>query len=360
MVGTRRSQASRTTFGAAAFTLIELLVAIAIIALLIALIVPSLAMARRSARTAICASNLRQHATGMATYATDAKGLLPAFTWKKGTTPSGFADLRNATSIPDAIGKQGIDIVRRATKLPLQPFDAGKNRLLTRNFAHLVMYDGGYYSSRIIEPGAVCPEDKNTLEWQRAGPKEIFDTLKMQQYVPPDFDEPQNYQRLFPFWSTYERVAASWSADVGSNSLNQNRDKYLYYNIFLDTTRLDPRRTDEILFPSQKVLMFDLFDRHVAKRTTFYAYPNATQPLLHGDGSVVTRKTMNANQGWDPRNQFKGFTPATRFLYKPLPNEPKTQLGWPSEEVIGYYRWTRAGLKGIDFSGTENTSLDPK
>lgn len=84
-------------------------------------------------------------------------------------------------------------------------------------------------------------------------------------------------------------MAASWSADIGSNSLNQNRDKYLYYNLFLDTTRLDPRRVDEILFPSQKVVMFDLFDRHVAKRTTFYAYPNATQPLLHGDGSVVTQ-----------------------------------------------------------------------
>lgn len=46
------------------------------------------------------------------------------------------------------------------------------------------MFDGGYYSSRIIEPGAVCPEDKNTLEWQKAGPKDIFDTLKAQQYVP--------------------------------------------------------------------------------------------------------------------------------------------------------------------------------
>jgi prepilin-type N-terminal cleavage/methylation domain-containing protein len=73
-------QRRRSTPNAAAFTLIELLVAIAIVALLIALIVPSLALARRSARAAICASNLRQHATGMATYATDAKGLLPAFT----------------------------------------------------------------------------------------------------------------------------------------------------------------------------------------------------------------------------------------------------------------------------------------
>ena len=67
---------------------------------------------------------------------------------------------------------------------------------------------------------------------------------------------------------------------------------------------------------------------------------------------MVTRRTADANPGWDPTlTSIPDF--ATQFKYAPLPNEPKTVSGLPFDLVKGYYRWTRAGLRGIDFSGAE-------
>ncbi len=54
-----------------AFTLIELLVVVAIIALLLTILAPSLERARRLAREALCASNLRQLTASTIAYAVD-------------------------------------------------------------------------------------------------------------------------------------------------------------------------------------------------------------------------------------------------------------------------------------------------
>lgn len=71
------------------FTLIELLVVISIIALLIAILLPSLGTARRQARITFCASNLRQLSIAAHTYIADLNARIPS---GYGMTPGNFFD----------------------------------------------------------------------------------------------------------------------------------------------------------------------------------------------------------------------------------------------------------------------------
>ena len=69
-----------------AFTLIELLVVIGIIALLVAILVPTLRMARESARSTACLSNVRQIGVLLNAYLVTSDGILPDLTNREFTT----------------------------------------------------------------------------------------------------------------------------------------------------------------------------------------------------------------------------------------------------------------------------------
>lgn len=60
-----------------AFTLIEVLVVVAIIALLVSILLPSLNRVREQSRRAVCASNLHQMAVGFTAYSADHRQTLP-------------------------------------------------------------------------------------------------------------------------------------------------------------------------------------------------------------------------------------------------------------------------------------------
>ena len=104
-------------------------------------------------------------------------------------------------------------------------------------------------------------------------------------------------------------------------------------------------------FPSQKVWIFDLFARHFYKRAIWHGYEIASQPLLFFDGAVNIRLTRDANKGWDP------WAPTSQaptiYQYWPTSFEPPTLTGAQADLVYGYFRWTRAGLRGVDFGGRE-------
>ena len=61
------------------FTLVELLTVVAIIALLVALLMPAIGRAREAAQGAVCRSNLRQIGQALYAYTGDHHGLFPFF-----------------------------------------------------------------------------------------------------------------------------------------------------------------------------------------------------------------------------------------------------------------------------------------
>lgn len=61
----------------AGFTIIDVLVSIAVIAVLISILMPSLSLVRETTRRLVCSSNIRQHGMGLAMYAEDYEGVLP-------------------------------------------------------------------------------------------------------------------------------------------------------------------------------------------------------------------------------------------------------------------------------------------
>lgn len=336
--------------GASAFTLIELLVAISVIALLIGILLPSLGKSRKSGRSLQCHSNMKQFGVALHNYAADFRYVTSAFSWKPGQSLSRFPDLQGGASYLQSHCNQAVDIVRRRTARNDGYYAPITDRFLDRNFGHLPLIDGGYFSEKIPETVTACPEDRMTVVWQR----NLDITPGLAETGDPDPNSSLAFKRILPFWSTYQSVPNAWSREIDISPLTQASGGPGYHLLYYYTnqTVLENRNIADVMFPSQKVWIFDLFDRHHYGRTIWHSYEMAAQPLLFFDGAVSVRKTSDSNRGWHPSSPGNPNV-VTTYQYWPTSFEPRTVSNAAADTVTGYFRWTRSGLKGVDFGGAE-------
>lgn len=329
----------------AAFTLIELLVVIAIIALLIGLLLPALGKARGAARKTVCETHLSQLGRAHASYAVDFQDRIAIFTWKPGLGYSQYADLNSPGDEVAATANQAIDIIRRSTgRTDITPFE---DRYVHRHYSHLVLND--YLTAKLPEKSMACPEDRVLLDWQS-------NPVNLVPPIPSDAGVGSGFGELWGYSSSYQLVPCAWSPDRGLGDASHTTvsqapdDHNLFYR---GTLPIGDRRIHEITFPAQKVGVFEFISRHTGKVPSFYAYADSVVPIMFWDGSASSRTTGNANKGCDPNQPYNLFPQS--YYYNPslLGFEPPTRSGAVADLVTGYYRWTRMGLKGVDFAGKE-------
>jgi prepilin-type N-terminal cleavage/methylation domain-containing protein len=330
------------------FTLIELLVVIAIIALLISLLLPALGKWRESGRLLINQINMRELNTASATYATQFADKISSFTWTGGSIPSGEVIGGGILPLPGddtgAAARQAVNIIRKRTGDETFPIINGWIPHVL--YSHLVLQD--FIDQRLPAKSVVSPEDRYRLLWQ--------DTqgFRSNSFQPFQEDGTDQTNWRWSFSSSYQFVPASYSPDVGRPGLAtvSQGGAHNTYNTPTTPGLLGKRKSSDVVYPSQKVFLFDGQARHKfgQKREYHYTYPLSKQPLQMFDGSNNLVTTNRTTLGGNPN----GYSTSTPGNWAPqlIEYDPRTweapDDGIAATARMGRFQWTWGGLKGVD------------
>ncbi|MCC7387945.1 MAG: hypothetical protein IT431_04165 [Phycisphaerales bacterium] len=318
----------------------EVFVVVGIAAVGLSMLMVGAGQSRKSAGLAGSLANLKRIGEVGANYAADYEDFIWAFSWQAGDTSSQYQDLRDPYNAMAATAYQATDILRR---LYDESVDSYSDRYGPYWISTLVLAD--YLGESLPMEWVVSPGDEVRLEWQ-ADPDN-----------PPDLDDQGGtaWARVFcGFGSSYEYMPAFFAPDERANSQNTLAQYAGQHSITTVPNVMvnGSRRVSEISFPGHKVQMAERASFFFGPKPVFYMLPQARVPVLMADGSASPRTTGEANSSFHPNGaDDPDRVSITDYLPNPIFEVP-TLSGTPRDnDIETHYKWTRRGLRGIDFAG---------
>jgi prepilin-type N-terminal cleavage/methylation domain-containing protein len=276
------------------FTLVELLVVIAIIAVLVSILLPSLAKAKSAASVVQCASNLRQVALATINYANENGGALPpvrgdtgAANFSLGWAATTYAYTWNPSfqaAAPDPGAGIGRLINTKYIKSP--------------NFYYCPSYDPSLPTSGFVTVFAQAYIYMPHYAWRNVNGTAVFQPWwkKIQHYgrtgngaIPANQTDPAGSggtaTGTFNF-GTYRRALALDNTDSNATSVHTQGNKRIYNLVYTDgsvtTLRTDSR-----------------FSRANGKWTRFYDMVNNAEKMAEGQQVNLATAWQN-KENWIP------------------------------------------------------------
>jgi hypothetical protein len=318
---------------------------VAVSVLMCGLLAPTMARQRQAARHSICDQNLRLIGAASIEDAESRKEEIPNLSWHSRDSTEVFQWQRASIGLADAQAR-AVEELRRLTRC--ESLQARSDWLPQVRYTWLALAPEERHDL-ILQ--TVCPED---AELRRLRWKHLPVAMGAEKDPAGRGDSPDS--SLAAYRSTYEFVPASWSQDYGGAD-SRGEPTPIVEQGTTDSVYRVPRdypfgkrvqRLGHVLFPSQKVYVYDPIDRHAAVDPIPYADPRAVQPVLFFDGSVRMLATVRCNPGSQPNGYDPGPT-KFKFFWATETGGALTH----SADVQGFYRWTLGGLGGIDSEGRE-------
>jgi len=285
-------------------------------------------------------ANLKKIGEATGSYAADFDDQLWSFTWGVGEDQSRFEDLWNPSTPALAIAYQATDIVRRRFDESIPRLE---DRLAAPFLSTLVLVD--YLDESLPAEWAVSPGDAIRLEWQ-ADP-----------HNPPELNEQGGaaWDAIYgPFGSSYQLMPAFVGADQRDGNNEVLRQYAPHHDLYLvpPSVVFGGRRVGEIGFPAGKVHMAERASYFFGPRPVYFLHQEARVPVLMADGSVSPRTSRDANLSFNPNYPDSPYYVSVADYSPNTMHEPPTLGGGPRDPSLEtHYKWTRRGLRGVDFNG---------
>jgi competence protein ComGC len=334
------------------FSLIECGALVLVLSMIGMTMAPTMQQVRSSMRGAGSAANLMQIGQGAGAYGFSNQGRLFSYSWRAGDSyimPDGR--VKNPSSDLQAAAFQNQEILMRQTgrltgQFKIQNFSA---RIPHRRSTHLVLMD--YMNEPFGSDLFIDPSDANQQQW-KDNPLDYFSgsSVPYADGIPDGYDSDSNWtisavRQRWAFASSYQVVPSAWQFDFpNARFIPVASTPHLFQGgngIDLHTGR----NISEVAYPSQKVWMFEEFDREQAG-SPYFAYPQAQSEKLMFDLSVNSWASGDANSAVVPEY---GMFP-WKQTYVPLDTFPVPIGGLgDARKVNQRFRWTFRGLLGFDY-----------